>query len=75
MEWQPIETAPKDGQRVILYRPLAHNTNDYEIDIKRSVSTNQGCWFDTVPEGMTAENYTDGYCRPTHWMPLPLKPE
>lgn len=28
MEWQPIETAPKDGRKALVYRPLAENSSD-----------------------------------------------
>jgi len=75
MEWQPIETAPRDGTRILLYRPLAEKTHDYIIDIKRGIPRNEGCWKETVPDGMDGANYTDGYCKATHWMPLPEAPK
>jgi len=74
MEWQPIETAPKDGTRILLYRPLAERTNDDPIEIKRGVPRDEGCWEETIPPGMDATNYTDGACKATHWMPLPEAP-
>lgn len=74
MEWQPIETAPRDGTRILLYRPLAERTNDDPIDIKRGVPRNSHCWEETIPPGMDATNYTDGACKATHWMPLPEPP-
>lgn len=74
MEWQPIETAPRDGTRILLYRPLADRTNDDPIDIKRGVPRDNGCWGETIPAGLSGENYTDGACRATHWMPLPEAP-
>lgn len=74
MEWQPIETAPRDGSLVILYRPLAEETNDQKIAIKQSISYNNHCWDKTVPEGCVKENYTGGSCYATHWMPLPDEP-
>jgi Protein of unknown function (DUF551) len=58
-EWRPIESAPKDGTRVML------------ADM-RSVVT--GLWNPQVP-GWECDwrvgNYGD---RPTHWMPLPDPP-
>jgi hypothetical protein len=74
MDWQPIETAPRDGTRILLYRPLAERTNDDPIDIKRGVPRDSNCWEETIPPGMDATNYTDGACKATHWMPLPLPP-
>lgn len=74
MQWQPIETAPRDGTRILLYRPLAERTDDDVIDIKRGVPQDNGCWEQTIPPGMDAKNYTDGCCRATHWMPLPDLP-
>ena len=74
MEWQPIDTAPRDGSRILLYRPLANRTGDEPIDIKHGTSYSMGCWASTVPDGMTDENYTDGACKATHWMPLPPPP-
>ena len=72
--WQPIETAPRDGTRILLYRPLAEKTNDDPVDIKRGVPRNGHCWEETIPPGMDATNYTDGACKATHWMPLPPEP-
>ncbi len=34
----------------------------------------RGCWPATVPPGADPSNYTDGYCKATHWMPLPSPP-
>ena len=74
MEWQPIETAPRDGTRILLYRPLAERTQDDPIDIKRGIAIPRHCWGETIPQGWNADNYTDGACRATHWMPLPEAP-
>lgn len=60
MDWRPIETAPKDGSAVLVYRPLAHLTSDPHVAIKRSIPVDNGCWPQSVPEGMTPENFTDG---------------
>lgn len=61
-EWQPIETAPKDGTRVLLFSGAwftgyyAHSR--YKWD--------PGKW--------RSDEYPD-LTNPTHWMPLPQAPE
>jgi len=58
-EWQPIETAPKDGQNVLVY-------NKYGIQI--------GCWSVVQPEWCYQDTYLP-MRQPTHWMPLPEPPK
>lgn len=75
MKWQPIETAPKDGMRVLLYDP--------KCDVAIS-----GLWHDD-PGKNTPDGYEpawswwvadddlllwDDGTAPTHWMPLPPPP-
>lgn len=72
-DWQPIETAPKDGTEIII-------TNGYEIYTARyyeGVVTNNKPWFAKSADG---ELFNDGYdhenrpvymYKPTHWQPLP----
>ena len=60
-EWWPIETAPKDGSRVLTFSPNGESCGYRAVDInyfKRDVwqCTNERAW------------------PPTHWMPLPLPP-
>ena len=68
MEWQPIETAPKDGTRVLL------------IDADDAGTVCWGEWsdWDEVPEcrdiGDIGCNGQYDY-QPTHWMPLPSPPQ
>jgi len=65
MEWQPIETAPKDGGAVLLWV-----NDDYEF----------GC-FNRGWHIFNNGYYTDGGygrnypCNPSHWMPLPPPPK
>lgn len=75
MEWQPIETAPKDGTEIIAYSTTRF---DYEltkylrdVDGRESVFS---CvqiisWND---EEMKWDQTKIGV--PTHWMHLPLPP-
>ena len=60
-KWQPIETAPKDGERVLLHSPTTH-----------TYSGIVGIW-DTLDERW-AEWDSWHPCYPTHWMPLPAPP-
>lgn len=71
--WQPIETAPKDGTRV--------------LTVVRGFVVCIGWWFSDAGKWMTtdAEDYADdgaweyqvsnSVYLPTHWMPLPAGPK
>lgn len=68
MQWQPIETAPKDGTTI-----LAHNPRGLAFFARQ----------DVVPVHWTGwgggawENSTSGhkvFDELTHWMPLPAPP-
>ena len=77
MEWQPIETAPKDGREVILavevragithgvlvghYMPGGHCIEDHP-PIDQGWYFWNGFMFDKA-------------ARPTHWMPMPNHPQ
>lgn len=75
MQWLPIETAPLDGRKAIVFRPLAENSGDEPIAVKRLIGgTKNACWARTVPAGSAPTNPTDGSCHVTHWMPLPAWP-
>jgi hypothetical protein len=58
-EWQPIETAPRDG-RTILVRQ-----GDW--------APHHAYWRKECHEWWAIEYH--GCPRPTHWMPLPAPPE
>lgn len=59
--WQPIETAPKDGTEVLIWVEL-HGF------MRRAVSHYAGQYADWVIPGIAGLN-------PTHWMPLPEPPK
>ena len=59
-DWQPIETAPKDGTVIQLFDP------DH---FKES----SGQFMGNYDEGWYSEHY-DWILNPTHWMPLPEPP-
>ena len=56
--WQPIETAPKDGT------PILGNSNYSGVQIAQMSWTDGGWWIDKL----------DLLDAPTHWMPLPVLP-
>jgi hypothetical protein len=66
--WQPIETAPKDGTRVIIV--LDECNQERWVDIaKYGKERPLGCHTNWQ------NGYGQGYSwRPTHWMPLPKPP-
>lgn len=81
-EWQPIETAPKDGTEILVWRSdagvlLARWTScaefltDAELDKMSDDSAHQEDWFcaDFVAGCRMQED-----CDPTHWRPLPKPP-
>jgi hypothetical protein len=62
MTWRPIETAPKDGTRILTYCPKAP---EYDHRAVRENYFKDGTWM--------LSNST--FWPPTHWMPLPTPPE
>ena len=74
MDWQPIESAPKDGTPVLLFDPV----------FQRHIGSFVEEWYKTeyVPEHRTYtrqkwvcwSNRTNLDFKPTHWMPLPEPP-
>ncbi len=73
--WRPIKTAPKDGRLALVYRPLAANSGDQPVTVKRLIGGNNHCWDSTVPKGHNPTNPTDGSCHVTHWMQIPEPPQ
>lgn len=70
MKWQPIETAPKGGDVLMLYCGGAIIIGYYETALewgKGSDPVNSWVDYDFEPG--------DKRLNPTHWMPLPEPPE
>lgn len=64
-EWQPIETAPKDGTRIVLA------TSDTAYAGRWAESQYIGMWW-------MSGDYVAAFSKmnpPTHWMPLPQPPK
>ena len=70
MKWQPIDTAPRDGSKILLAR-IGRNEVGENLGIWWACS---GFWHSRY------ENWNDGIepsglAHPTHWQPLPPPPE
>jgi hypothetical protein len=67
-EWQPIETAPKDGRPVMLFSPSGEDLN-----CKGGIIWVSGGWGKAAlnPDSWRGES---GHGTPSHWMPLPVPP-
>lgn len=69
MEWQPIETAPKDGTAILIWDTYVH-------DLSMPVV---GSWVENTDYGgeFEWEHWKSGgvLYNPTHWMPLPTPPK
>ena len=76
MNWQPIETAPKDGTSILLFQPDDANIWCPCREKQMTTYTFVG-WFDrnhcAGPNWVCSE-YDAFEKSPTHWMPLPEPP-
>ena len=66
-EWQPIETAPKDGTLVLVAHPVTMRSDTDQI--VRVAWMKDGLWASHPSCWLVNEHM------PTHWMPLPPAPE
>lgn len=69
MKWRPIESAPKDGTRLMLAKIVGHPANPTALWWACA-----GLWSDRW------NNWNDGVepcglAGPTHWLPLPPPPD
>lgn len=74
MTWQPIETAPKDGSLILLYRPDAYDWGKVtpgKWEAQQYSKKPQPYWDIWLKIGSTRESRA---WVPTHWMPLPEPP-
>ena len=75
-EWQPIETAPKDGAPILIWQPenaQFDQINDCKFDDPRYAI---GYWRVWAKSEWAAAwgNRNQAHVNPTHWMPLPEPP-
>lgn len=68
-EWQPIETAPKDGTPILCGRFVPRDRHNGRVRVDWWRSYEEGCGFVGFGE------FNQHYWPATHWMPLPDPPE
>lgn len=71
--WQPIDSAPKDGTRIL----VASAAGAWVAEYKRlfgSGALRDNPWFSVMLNHRHLED-VDGGFYPTHWMPLPAPPK
>ena len=66
-DWQPIESAPRDGTPVLLY------LNDGQFMSMTTARFSYGQWSLIETGGYASDS--DVWPDPTHWMPLPEPPK
>lgn len=79
MGWLPIETAPKDGTRILL--AAIGNSNKYCVDSRTYIGdptlrlwwASSGSWSEELKK-FWDEVEPSGFANLTHWMPLPELP-
>jgi hypothetical protein len=76
MNWQPIETAPKDGTRVLLFWLAGlYGSRHIEFgrwdDDKYARKGPRPYWTGERPNNASAYRAS----QPTHWMPMPEPPK
>ena len=71
-DWQPIETAPRDGLKVTSHTFLLAHADEKWIRFGKWY-VQEGCWYysGTNERSQWAQVRGDA---PTHWMPLPEPP-
>ena len=69
-DWQPIETAPKDGTLVLLFQLVPPRMTGADHDIPHIYISS---WW--KGNDLNPPNWKDHFLgQPTHWMPLPKPP-
>lgn len=76
MDWQPIETAPRDGTDVLLFLPklqtgvwVGRFVDSEDFQYGKSVRKRQ---YWSIGVSLTFLSGDDA--KPTHWMPIPEGP-
>lgn len=84
VEWMPIETAPKDGRKIILFYLNSHNlprtvmaswltADEAEETDWDGVGLDAG-WYESIDNWDDYSQVAIHQGEPSHWMPLPPPP-
>lgn len=78
MDWQPIETAPKDGTHVLLWcpwpwKPMAGRVSVGSFREDDYAQEDGPTWLDDSHDDFST-GYASTPLRATHWMQLPPPP-
>jgi hypothetical protein len=74
--WQPIDSAPKDGTRILLFRPTAFCALHIVIGSWNADSRHdhpKAYWSHDAEHELGTKEARK--FQPTHWMPLPAYPD
>lgn len=84
MRWQPIETAPKDGCKVILFYRNSHNkprtvmarwlTDEQAAETDADDVGLEGGWYECIDNWSDYTEVAIHEGEPSHWIPLPSPP-
>jgi hypothetical protein len=74
-EWQPIETAPKDGTKVLVYSE--HDRDEVGLHIAAYCMSGERLPREAMWRVAWDHTPLDGnpFAEPTHWQPLPPEPQ
>lgn len=68
-EWQPIETAPRDGTEILGWCEIGVVVVSWN---EQRFHKNPKPYWDSNRQSVT---WMREYCQPTHWQPLPQPPK
>ena len=71
-QWQPIETAPRDGRLMIAHNLIMNSTYVVGWDARNK---DDGPHWSDVPNRNAAESLWFNGAYFSHWMPLPTRPD
>lgn len=73
-EWQPIETAPKDGTIILVSDKRSVSAAYWGLAPRASGLVDRNYPWTMLDETNGLNGWMDGPSGPTHWMPLPAPP-
>ncbi len=73
MDWQPIETAPRDGTPVLVFSPHVPLSDPTNVAVGKFETYGEVSWW-AYCESVLADITGQIEPEPTHWMPLPKPP-